>query len=341
MTVPQPLVLGTRRSELARRQANEVKNRLEAHGYQVELRTISTRGDESRDVPISEIGDEAVFTRALDRALLAGEIHLAVHSLKDIPTSVPDGVTMAAIGPREAPFDVFVAHPSFEGGLEDLPKQATLATASLRRKAQLRAWRSDLEVVPVRGNVDPAEVSYVILEPIQGEGGYHVPSDAFMDELADLVDTHDLTLVADEIQSGVGRTGEMWGADHYAIEPDVIAAAKALRVGATIGREEVFPEETGRLSSTWGAGDVHASAAGAFTLDIIQERDLMANAIERGRQFTETVTDADPAGVTDVRGKGLMIGVEFDTQQRRDDVHRTAFEHGLLLLKAGSRTIRV
>ncbi len=154
MTVPQPLVLGTRRSELARRQANGIKNRLEALGHQVELQTISTRGDESRDVPISEIGDEAVFTRALDRALLSGEIHLAVHSLKDIPTTVPDGVTIAAIGPRAAPFDVFVAHPSFEGGVEDLSEEATLATASLRRKAHLRTWRPDLEVVPVRGNVD-------------------------------------------------------------------------------------------------------------------------------------------------------------------------------------------
>lgn len=154
MTVPQPLVLGTRRSELARRQANGVKNRLEALGYHVELQTISTRGDESRDVPISEIGDEAVFTRALDHALLSGEIHLAVHSLKDIPTSVPEGVTIAAIGSRESPFDVFVAHPSVEGGLEDLPSKVTLATASLRRKAQLRTWRPDLEVVPVRGNVD-------------------------------------------------------------------------------------------------------------------------------------------------------------------------------------------
>lgn len=194
---------------------------------------------------------------------------------------------------------------------------------------------------PVRGNVDPAEVSYVILEPVQGEGGYHVPSDAFMDEIADLTATHDLTLIADEIQSGIGRTGEMWGADHYAIEPDVIAAAKALRVGATIGREDVFPEESGRLSSTWGAGNVQASAAGAFTLDIIRERDLMANAVDRGRQFTELLRDDAPTGVTDVRGKGLMIGVEFETQQRRDDVHRAAFERGLLLLKAGSRTVRV
>jgi hydroxymethylbilane synthase len=81
-------------------------------------------------------------------------VHLAVHSLKDIPSTVPDGITLAAVGAREEPFDAFVAHPSFDGHLDDLPKGATVATASLRRKAQLRTWRSDLEVVPVRGNVD-------------------------------------------------------------------------------------------------------------------------------------------------------------------------------------------
>jgi hydroxymethylbilane synthase len=154
MSVPDPLVLGTRSSELALWQANFVKSKLEAQGHRAELETISTRGDESREVPISEIGDEAVFTKELDRALLAGDIHLAVHSLKDIPSTLPDGITLVAVGPREEPFDAFVAHPSFDGHLEDLPMQATVATASLRRKAQLRTWRSDLQVMPVRGNVD-------------------------------------------------------------------------------------------------------------------------------------------------------------------------------------------
>jgi hydroxymethylbilane synthase len=154
MTVSDPLVLGTRSSELALWQANFVKSKLEAAGHRVELEPITTRGDESQDVPISEIGDEAVFTKELDRALLAGTIDLAVHSLKDIPSTLPEGITLAAAGPREEPFDAFVAHPSFDGHLEDLPMKATVATASLRRKAQLRTWRSDLEVVPVRGNVD-------------------------------------------------------------------------------------------------------------------------------------------------------------------------------------------
>ncbi len=154
MTTPDPLVLGTRSSELALRQANNIRNRLEAHGHRVDIQTVTTRGDEITDAPISEIGDEAMFTRALDRALLNGDIHFAVHSLKDIPTTIPDGVQLAAIGPRAAPFDAFVAHPSFGGGLADLPTKATVATASLRRKAQLRTWRPDLNVEPVRGNVD-------------------------------------------------------------------------------------------------------------------------------------------------------------------------------------------
>ena len=154
MSIPDPLVLGTRGSELALRQANVVRSKLEADGHRVELQTITTRGDESTDTPISEIGEEAVFTKELDRALLDGAVNLAVHSLKDIPSTVPSGLALAAIGERADPRDAFVAHPSFDGSLHDLPEGATVATASLRRTAQLLTWRSDLDVVPVRGNVD-------------------------------------------------------------------------------------------------------------------------------------------------------------------------------------------
>jgi hydroxymethylbilane synthase len=154
MRLPNPIVLGTRGSELALWQANFVRSKLEAHGHRVDVETISTRGDEVQDVPISEIGDEAVFTQELDRALLTGDIHVAVHSLKDLPSHLPPGITLAAVSDREVPLDAFVAHPSFDGDLADLPEGATVATASLRRKAQLRAWRSDVNVVPVRGNVD-------------------------------------------------------------------------------------------------------------------------------------------------------------------------------------------
>jgi hydroxymethylbilane synthase len=154
MALPQPLILGTRGSQLALWQANHVKDQLAAAGVEAELQQITTRGDREQALPVSEMGDESVFTKELDRALLGGSIHVAVHSLKDIPSEVPDGITLAAIGERASPFDAFVAHPSFDGPLEDLPEGATLATASLRRKAQLKAWRPDLNVVPVRGNVD-------------------------------------------------------------------------------------------------------------------------------------------------------------------------------------------
>ncbi len=196
-------------------------------------------------------------------------------------------------------------------------------------------------IVSDEGSVAPEEVAYLIMEPIQGEGGYQFPSDAFMQEVADVCEEHDITLVADEIQSGMGRTGEWWGADHYPIEPDVITAAKGLRVGATISRADVFPEEKGRISSTWGAGDIIASMQGALTIDAIDEHDLMENAVARGRQFTEYLRDAAPESVVDVRGKGLMLAVEFDTQDTRDAVLENAFESGLLTLACGHKTLRI
>lgn len=152
--VPDPIVLGTRGSQLALWQAHRVKEQLEQAGHPVTLKQITTRGDQVQDVPMSEIGDEALFTKELDRAMLRDEIDIAVHSLKDLPSRLPDGIVLAAVSERASPFDAFVAHPDFEGALDDLPDGATVATSSLRRKAQLKAWRTDLQVVPVRGNVD-------------------------------------------------------------------------------------------------------------------------------------------------------------------------------------------
>jgi 4-aminobutyrate aminotransferase len=194
---------------------------------------------------------------------------------------------------------------------------------------------------PETGYVTPEEVAYLILEPIQGEGGYHVPSDAFMTEVADLCEELDVLLVADEIQSGLGRTGEFWAADHYPIEPDVICAAKGVRVGATVATEGVFPDERSRLSSTWGAGAILDSLQGALTIDVIREENLTDNAAERGEQATAALAAADLPNAVDVRGKGLMLGVEFDTKQRRDDVQQAAMKRGLLTLGCGHKTLRL
>ena len=194
---------------------------------------------------------------------------------------------------------------------------------------------------PATGFVDPDAVAYVILEPVQGEGGYRIPSEAFMAEVADVTEELDIPLVADEIQSGMGRTGKMWAADHYPIEPDVITSAKGLRVGATISRSDVFPREGARISSTWGAGDVLASAQGALTIDAIDEYDLLDNATDRGRQMIERLEDANVDGVVDVRGLGLMLGVEFETKDLRDDVIESALSRGFLTLGCGYKTLRL
>lgn len=148
------LIIGTRGSALALWQAHYVRDALTAAGRSIEVCTITTQGDRILDVPLAEIGSKALFTKELDIALLQGEIHLAVHSLKDLPTTLPPGVHLAAITERADPRDAFIAHPSFSGSLADLPDGATLATSSLRRRAQLLAWRPDLRIVSVRGNVD-------------------------------------------------------------------------------------------------------------------------------------------------------------------------------------------
>ncbi len=194
---------------------------------------------------------------------------------------------------------------------------------------------------PDHGHIAPDEVAFVVLEPVQGVGGYRVPGEEFMAEVGAVCETFDVPLIVDEVQSGVGRTGEFWASDHFDIEPDVIAAGKALRVGATVARREVFPGKKNRLGSTWGGGDILGAMAGAFTLDAITDHELLANATERGRQFREIFRDANPVGVEDVRGLGLMLAVEFVSKARRDAVVAEAVERGLLLLGCGHATVRV
>ncbi|NHN59459.1 MULTISPECIES: aspartate aminotransferase family protein [Halorussus] len=194
---------------------------------------------------------------------------------------------------------------------------------------------------PERGVVDPDEVAFIILEPLQGEGGYRVPHDGFVSDLADIRERFGVNVVADEIQSGLGRTGEMWGVDHLDLEPDVITSAKGLRAGATVANADLFPKEKARLSSTWGAGKIVDAMQGVFTIDAIREHDLLANVRERGRQFRELLEDADLPNAVDVRGRGLMLAVEFDTKERREAVVKAALERGLLTLGCGYKTLRL
>lgn len=194
----------------------------------------------------------------------------------------------------------------------------------------------------VDGVLDPEEIAFIILEPVQGEGGYRIPSQSFGEEIAELATEYDITLIADEIQTGLSRSGKQWGSDHYAYEPDIIAAAKALRVGATVSSTDIFPEERSRLSSTWGGGDILGALAGALTIDAIEEHNLRANARTRGEQFIETLSGLTRfEAVTDVRGLGLLVAVEFDTKATRDAIQEAALHRGLLTLGCGQSVLRL
>ncbi len=145
------VVLGTRGSKLALAQSEACAQRLRAAGFEVEVRIIKTTSEHLPEVPLSVIDQRDVFTRQLDSALLAGEIDLAVHSLKDVPTEVPEGIVLAAVTERHDPRDALVS----DGGLtvDELPQGAVVATSSLRRRAQLLHYRPDLTIVDIRGNV--------------------------------------------------------------------------------------------------------------------------------------------------------------------------------------------
>jgi hydroxymethylbilane synthase len=152
MSPKHPAVLGTRGSRLALVQAEECAAVLRAAGIEVEVRIIRTTSEHLPDTPLAVIDQRDVFTRQLDEALLSGEIDLAVHSLKDVPTELPAGISLSAVTRRHDPSDVLVSEERYT--LDGLPQEAVVATSSLRRRAQLLHHRPDLEVVGIRGNVD-------------------------------------------------------------------------------------------------------------------------------------------------------------------------------------------
>jgi hydroxymethylbilane synthase len=157
MKPQQPIRIGTRGSALALIQANDVRDRLLAayddlEDSDVEIRVISTSGDRIRDKPLKEFGGKGLFTKEIEDALLSGDIDLAVHSMKDVPTVLPTGLLITCLLPREDPLDAFLSPGATD--LANLPNGAVVGSSSLRRIAQIRHARPDLEIVTFRGNVD-------------------------------------------------------------------------------------------------------------------------------------------------------------------------------------------
>ncbi|HEY1995156.1 MAG TPA: acetyl ornithine aminotransferase family protein, partial [Edaphobacter sp.] len=199
----------------------------------------------------------------------------------------------------------------------------------------------------------PEEVAAIILEPIQGEGGYVVAPDNFLQEIRRICDRHGILLIVDEVQSGAGRTGKWWAIEHSGVQPDIVCIAKGIASGMPLGicmtRAEIMNWVPGSHASTFGGNPVCIAAALA-TLDIL-EREGMKNAATVGEKMLERLRPwvAKHSIVGEVRGRGLMIGIEIVKDQKsrtpagplRDKIVDLAFERGLLILGCGETSIRL
>jgi len=200
----------------------------------------------------------------------------------------------------------------------------------------------------------PEEVAAIFIEPVQGEGGYVIAPTPFMQELRRICDKHGILLVADEVQSGIGRTGKWWAIEHTGVQPDIICSAKGIASGMPLGvmmsRADIMDWVPGSHASTFGGNPVCIAAALA-TLDVIEKENLLRNSAEVGAHMLRRMADWPKKHriVGDVRGRGLMIGVEIVKDQKtkeygaelRDKIVELAFERGILFLGCGPSTVRI
>ena len=206
----------------------------------------------------------------------------------------------------------------------------------------------------VFGHIVPAdEVAGILVESIQGEGGYIVPPPGFFPALRELCDKNNILLIADEVQSGMGRTGKWWAIEHFDVEPDIITAAKGIAsgmpLGACIARDSVMDWPRGSHGNTFG-GNPLCCAAALATIDLI-ENEYLENAATVGQYTLDALSEIMPRhpSIGDVRGIGLMIGVEFVKDRKSkvpadelcNRVVDLAFERGLILLSCGKSVIRI
>lgn len=211
-----------------------------------------------------------------------------------------------------------------------------------------------LENVVFGNLVSADDVAGVLVEPIQGEGGYVMPAPHFFPRLREVCDKHGILLIADEIQSGIGRTGKWWAIQHEGVEPDIVCFAKGVGSGMPIGGilapEDIMVWKPGSHGSTYGGNPVAAVSA-LSTLNVIEEEGILTQATETGNYMIDALAEiqARHASMGDVRGRGLMIGIEFvqdrESKERavalRNHIIQYTFEHGLLLIPCGTNAIRM
>lgn len=210
-----------------------------------------------------------------------------------------------------------------------------------------------IETTLFNTSLPPSEVAAIFVEPVQGEGGYVVPPRSFLPKLRKLADKHDILIVADEVQSGFGRTGKMFASEHFGFVPDIMCLAKAIAngipMGAVVARADLDFTESGRHSNTYG-GNVLATTTALTTLDILQSEHLVQNAATVGAHLQTRLKELQSrhSCIGDVRGLGLMLATEFvkDLRTKEPDtkIHNRVVEEaakrGLILLPCGKNSVR-
>ncbi len=187
------------------------------------------------------------------------------------------------------------------------------------------------------------KVSFILIELIQGEGGVNVASKKFVSNLHKTSIKYGIPLIIDEVQTGLGRTGKWWTYQHYGIKPAIVTIAKALQLGAVVFDKKFEPSKPGVLSSTWGGGSRIDMAIGRKTIDIIYKEKLLEKVNKSGTFLKKCLNDLEhkDSKIREVRGLGLMIGVEFHKKDIRNKIIKKLFKNKLLVLPSGEKTIRI
>ncbi len=182
-----------------------------------------------------------------------------------------------------------------------------------------------------------SSVAFVLMETIQGEGGYNVAPEKLVKDIRKITKSYNLPFIIDEVQSGMGRTGKWWAHQHYNVTPDIMSSAKALQVGAAITSKK-FEIESGSISSTWGGGHILDMAVGLKTIEIIKKRKLLTNITKMGNYLKKGLNDLN---LENVRGKGLMLAFDLQDKSIRNNFIIESLKNGLVLLGCAERSIRV
>lgn len=197
--------------------------------------------------------------------------------------------------------------------------------------------------------VAAAEVGFVIVEAIQGEGGCNIASQKMLHDLRKITKQNHIPFIADEVQSGMGRTGAWWAFEHSNIAPDFFTSAKALQVGAVVANKSWFPNESGAISSTWGGGHMLDLAMGIATIKTIKKQKLLQKNAEHGAYLRKALAELseDVAGnlktplLQNIRGKGLMNAFDLPTKKMREDLVLQLLKQGVVVLGCGKTGIRL